>query len=326
MNRRAGQRGMALLTAVMLVALASILAVGIAFDSAMTARRAAGGFSVEQGLQLAAAAEGAAGWLLREDLRPRRGGNPSPTDHPGENWNARIPPVEIAPGITLEAQIDDEQGKFNLNTLIDAQGNRNQEAVQIFEWLLELQGLERKWAGLMVDWLDENINPESDGGEDNLYTLQDPPFRTANTTITTPSELMHLPGFDREMYLRLLPHVTALPPMANRINRCFATPALLDAIESAYTGTLTETWTRQDPQTFAQSRQGGCYPPLQAIVGGISNATAKQQAENLLVDRTTYFRLRTWVTIGTTRFALYSLLERDPSGEVRPLLRTFGTE
>jgi hypothetical protein len=38
-----------------------------------------------------------------------------------------------------------------------------------------------------------------------------------------------------------------------------------------------------------------------------------------------YFRLRSIITIGTSRFTLYSLLyNRD--GQVRPILRTFGTE
>jgi hypothetical protein len=39
-----------------------------------------------------------------------------------------------------------------------------------------------------------------------------------------------------------------------------------------------------------------------------------------------YFRLRTWITIGTTRFTLYSLIEQDAGGQIRPILRTLGTE
>lgn len=52
----------------------------------------------------------------------------------------------------------------------------------------------------------------------------------------------------------------------------------------------------------------------------------KQDIDKRVAEKTSYFRLYSWVSIGTTRFALYSLLHRDGSGQVRPVLRTFGTE
>jgi hypothetical protein len=38
-----------------------------------------------------------------------------------------------------------------------------------------------------------------------------------------------------------------------------------------------------------------------------------------------YFRLTVRVTIGTYSLTMYSLLLRDSSGQVRPLIRTFGS-
>ena len=38
-----------------------------------------------------------------------------------------------------------------------------------------------------------------------------------------------------------------------------------------------------------------------------------------------YFRLTVRVTIGTYSLTMYSLLQRDSSGRVRPLIRTFGS-
>ena len=43
-------------------------------------------------------------------------------------------------------------------------------------------------------------------------------------------------------------------------------------------------------------------------------------------EKSSYFRLHSFIGIGTARFALYSLLKRDPDGQVRPVLRTLGTE
>jgi hypothetical protein len=53
---------------------------------------------------------------------------------------------------------------------------------------------------------------------------------------------------------------------------------------------------------------------------------SKVIGSNFLGATTQYFRLRSFITIGTARFTLYSLLYRDTSGQLRPILRTFGTE
>jgi hypothetical protein len=47
---------------------------------------------------------------------------------------------------------------------------------------------------------------------------------------------------------------------------------------------------------------------------------------NRIGDSSFYFRLRSYITIGTTRLTLYSLIHRDPGGQIRPILRTFGTD
>ncbi|NIW24495.1 MAG: general secretion pathway protein GspK, partial [Gammaproteobacteria bacterium] len=40
---------------------------------------------------------------------------------------------------------------------------------------------------------------------------EDPPYRTPNTVISTPSELMANAGFDAELFRVISPYVTALP-------------------------------------------------------------------------------------------------------------------
>ena len=51
-----------------------------------------------------------------------------------------------------------------------------------------------------------------------------------------------------------------------------------------------------------------------------------QKIASRVSDNSRFFRLRSWITIGTTRFTLYSLINRDDGGQIRPILRTFGTE
>jgi general secretion pathway protein K len=313
MSLRSSQRGVAMITALILVALATVVAVAIAFDSSMTARRAVATFSMEQGLQLGQGAEALAAYALRED----RNGE----DTPADSWNQHYGPVEIVPEVSLEAQLYDEQGKFNLNTLLLKDGTPDPEAVAVFKRLLELSDVETRWAGFLLDWLDENVLPEADGGEDSLYSSQMPPYRTANRTLTSVSELLQLPGLDRARYQRLLPHLTALPPEADHINVCAADPIVLDALNALSTSNRNNVeYSRMTAEEFASNRSKGCYPPRATL------AANEPAIDKRIADRSSYFQLHSWVRIGTARFALYSLMYRDGNGQARPIARSFGTE
>jgi general secretion pathway protein K len=327
------QRGIALLTAIVLVALATVLAVSIAFGTAMTARRGASVFTVEQGLQFGGAAEELAAIAIQEASGSTSG--PAPEDHPGSSWARTYPPTELAPDVVVEAQLTDESGKFNLNTLVNGGGEPDEDAIEIFERLLEKLDISPSFARLAADWIDTET---SGMGEDGVYTLKRPGHRTPNSWITTPSELMSLPNFARDDYNRLLPHVTALPPdaapPANAINVCFASAQLLDAIEGTFMQQRSDTWS-SDPEKLKQGRSAGCFPEIALLASQPSPALTPDRLQALtrrLTTQTTYFRLQTWVSIGTTRFALYSLLRRSStgpnpgSGPVSVVYRTFGTE
>lgn len=313
---RARQRGVALLTAVVLVALATTIAVAIGFSSAMTARRSTATFSVEQGLLFAEGAEALATYVLKQD------GNRA-EDSYAEFWTKPYGPVEIAPEISLEAVILDEQGRFNLNTLLNDQGMPDEDSLAVFQRLLELLELEPRWAPLLVDWLDDNVLPESEGGEDSLYAAQSPAYRTANLTITSITELLQLPGFGRERYLKLAPYVTALPPEARTINICMASGVVLDALNALSEKQRNAVeYSAMDPKQLTDSRARACFPAKNTLLTNIGGAKIATR----ISTTTDYFRLHTLISIGTTRFALYSLLQRDASGQIRPILRTFGTE
>jgi len=306
-------RGIALLLAILLVAIATILAAAIGYASAMSARRAAATIAFDEGLLVGQAAEALAAYGLRADLRAG-----AEYDYPGEAWAKPVGPIEIAPGVQLEASLEDVSGRFNLNSLVGSDGVTDPESVLIFSRLLQMVGLEPKWAQLMADWIDTDSEPGfPDGAEDNFYTAQNPPYRTPNELITSSSELLALPGFGRDRYLKIAPYVTALPQDAF-INICSASGYLLDAMIEG----------RQefgsDPQRLANERQSACFPKLTDYVAAFSGDTAGFSKISKRIKMTSqYFRLTSIVSIGTAQFALYSLLLRDPSGQVRPIQRSF---
>lgn len=306
------QRGIALLVAILLVALGTILAAAIAYENAMTFRRGGATFAFDQALLVQEGAEAVAAYGLRLAQRS----DPQHT-YASEGWSQAVGPYEFAPGVMLTAQLEDLQGRFNLNNLVQEDGTPDPVEVTAFQQLLVLLGLEPKWAGYMIDWIDRDIVPSvPDGAEDSVYMGQTPPYRTPNRYITSASELLALPGFGPDRYRTLAPFVTALP-YGVKLNVCTAKGPVLDAF-------LGHGDFSSDIPGLAKNRAAAtsCFPMLSDYQAAADPATWKNIAPKLQMT-SSYFRLTSLVTIGSTEFNLYSLLMQDQTGQVRPILRSF---
>ena len=308
------QRGVALIMAVLIVALATILAVNVTFRGMVDQRRAANLFALDQGFEVALGAEAWAADILRKDAQD------SQTDHYGEIWAKSLSALPIDEGVgTVEGRIEDMQGRFNLNNLVFSDGTTNETAVKQLERMLGMLDIEPTWATAMADWIDSDVQPGfPDGAEDSVYTGLDPPHLAANMPITRASELMVLPEFGADRFRRLQPYITALP-VGTRLNVCTAPGIVLDSLsESQRQFSL-------DPEDLAKRRMEACFPTLDDLRGTLDQAEY-EQIKDTLSESSTYFRTTVWVTIGTTQFTLYSLLARGGAGTVRPVLRSFGAE
>jgi general secretion pathway protein K len=308
------QRGVALIMAVLIVALATILAVNVTFRGMVDQRRSANLFALDQGYEVALGAEAWAADILRQDAQD------SQTDHLGEIWAKSLPALPIDEGVgTVQGRLEDMQGRFNLNNLVFADGTANDKAIKQLERMLSMLDIEPAWATAIADWIDADTQPGfPDGAEDSAYTGMDPPHLTANMPITRASELMVLPEFGVERFRRLQPYVTALP-VGTKLNVCTAPGIVLDALSEAQ---------RQfslNPEDLAGRRKDACFPTLEDLRGTLDQAEY-DQIKDTLSESSTYFRSTVWVTIGTTQFTLYSLLARGGGGSVRSVLRSFGAE
>ncbi len=314
------QRGVALIIALVVVALATMLATRIGASGARDQRRAATLLAQQQAFQIALGAEALAAEVFKLDSE--RGGAQG-RDSLDEPWATPIGALPFEGG-AVTPRVEDMQARFNVNNLVQADRNtRNDVAYEQFRRLLESLQLEPKWADLMVDWIDENtIATSSDGAEDGVYTGQQPPYRAANRWITSTSELLALPGFGPQRYRVLQPYVAALPN-GTKLNVCTAPGAILDSLAPGMNAF------GQDPKFLAQNREKGCFPYRNDVESAIAATNVDPQVQaairNTLDERSTYFRVTSFVSIGTTQFTLYSLLERNGGG-ARAVLRSFGTE
>jgi general secretion pathway protein K len=310
---RRRQRGIALLVAILLVALGTIIAAAMAYDNAMTARRAAASFDFDQALLVAEGAEALAAYGLQLTVSQS-----SQYIYPGQPWSQPLRPTEVVPGVMLQASLEDLQGRFNVNALVGTDGNTpNQGAIAAFQRLLTMLALDPKYADLLVDWIDKNTTPLPDGAEDSVYMEIDPPFRTPNLPITSTSELMALPGFTRADFNKLAPYIAALP-LGTKINLCSASPQVLDALSGVQQYSV-------NPAGFEQDRaaNGGCFPTPAQFLGVITNPALKQQLTPLVAQTSSWFRLTSFVGAGSTEFAIYTTLYLNQTHQVRPVMRSF---
>ncbi|HEY0942156.1 MAG TPA: type II secretion system minor pseudopilin GspK [Steroidobacter sp.] len=314
------ERGVALVMAVLIVALATILAAEVGFRSYLDQRRTLNTFSLDQSFEIALGGEAWASDALRRDKMQS-----SKTDDFTEEWATPIPPIPLEDvGGEFEGQLEDLQGRFNLNSLVifdnNGIGKIDPQAVERLQRLLEVLEIETKWAEMIADWIDSDTNATGfDGAEDPVYTNLSPPYRTANMPITRASELLALPDFGPERYRKLAPFVTALPADVRTINLCTASPELLDALVE---GSRQFTLARDNAK---ETRAQRCFPNKQEFEAGL-NPKQKQELADIVGVTSNYFLATIWVTLGTQRFTLYSLLYRnDGANQVRPILRSYGT-
>ncbi len=107
-----GQRGVALITAVLVVAIAAIIATSIMGRQNFDTQRTANIIHRDQAIAYALGAEHWAGVELTRDAQANN------YDHLQENWAYELPPLPIDGGY-ITGRVQDLQGRFNLNSVLD---------------------------------------------------------------------------------------------------------------------------------------------------------------------------------------------------------------
>lgn len=306
MMRRGRNRGVALITAMLITAIAALVAANLAWDNELDIRRTMVLLYHEQAVQIALGAESWVAGILQQDLQD------SETDHLGEIWALEIPGFPIEGGEVTGA-IEDLQGRFNVNNLIDDNGEVEAESLERFRRLLTALGLDPRLAGIAADWLDSNVDASfPDGAEDPIYTGILPPYRSANQSLTSASEFAALDGMDRDSFLILSPHITALPGRTN-VNVNTATAAMLRSLD--------ENMSEADVEGLIAERETAGFGDIQTAFSTL----VTPEVLNTLGESSNYFQLKVVVRIDTVRVTLYSVLQRGSQGSVTPILRSLGT-
>lgn len=294
---RGQQRGVALITAILVVTIATIAATAMAVSHQIALHRA-------QTLQ-----ESEMGWWYIEGVEQwvmtilQRDAETTEYDSLDEPWAQPVDYLPVDEGV-LRGRLEDLQGRFNLNNLASVDAEAQARYAGHFQRLFVLLGAGTDFEAVAVtsvirDWVDKDQEPTGfDGAEETEYLGFSPPYRTADRPMVDVGELMAVKGMTREIYELLRPHVTALPVVGSHINVNTATePVLLSLVETP----------GPELTDFLESRGELPLQDVSAIEAGL-NVDAPPIDVN-----SQFFGLESEALIGSSRVGLYHLIYR-PTG------------
>ena len=308
-----GQRGIALLTVLLVVFLASLTAVALASLQQIAIRRSAVLLHQQQAKLYTLGAEQWAIAILQRDRKA------SETDHFDESW-ASLPAVLTVANGKLSNKLYDLQGRFNLNSLIHIDSETDtvsvdQQQLKLLQGLLEKLDLDPGIAQAIADWIDpdqEILFP--DGAEDGDYMGYSPAYLTANQAFQSVTELRLIKGVDKAIYDDLAPYVSALPE-TEPLNINTAPDVVLAALTeqaAANVGSISQR--RREP-----------YDSVESFLQDTGLTEAEISPAKLSVS-SRYFMLSAQAEVGDSRAMLSSVLYRPDNGRIRVVMRSFGAE
>jgi len=331
---RRQQKGIALITALLIVTLATTAAIAITSELQIEIRRNGNILHHDQAYVYALAAEDFARYGLKLDH------DASKIDHLNELWHI-IPVAEEIEGGTLTGKLEDLQGLFNLNNLANKKAIDKERFLRILKNLELTNEESSQVTGSLLDWMDADQTSElAYGAEDDYYqglSAPDRAYLASNQLLSHLSELRLIKGFSNEVLLKmrlipavdtetgeLLPPVFTVLPEYTDININTAPVEVLKSLDIKITDeTAQQIITRRDGAVL----DGGDVTPFESaddFKKYLSSIAVKDVNIESLTVNTDYFLLNAKTTIGQTQMNLYSLLKRNNKGISTVISRSQG--
>ena len=312
MRFASSQKGVALITALLIVALATVISVEISKHLQLDIRRTGNLIASDQALLYMMTAESWSRRILRDDRQDNT------YDHLDEGWATEIPPIPVEGG-TISGKLTDLQGCFNLNSLV-LNDQPNPAAQQIFTRLMQRLATPTgtNLSQAVIDWLDSNlINLNPDGAEDNYYLNLEKPYHSANSPIYSVSELRLIKGFENdEIIQQTRDWLCAFGPAADMKINVNTAPA--EVLESLAANMNTAT-----VKQIIDQRKDDPSDTMPNFLGTY-NLTNLIKDRSQLTISSEYFLLETEARIGQAVTLMYSIIHRNDDGSTQVLARSQG--
>lgn len=210
-SKRNKQRGVALITVLLVFAIATLIASKIIIGKVLDVQRTAGMINRTQAYYYAVAAEELTILALEENASADADPDNSPQgDHLEEFWALGPIPFEIDNIGAVLVQIIDLNRYYNINNLIQSDGKVSLHELNRFKDLLIELNLDESIADNLADWLDSNDSEQGYQSEKDGYLNEEPGYLPANRMLSDVSELRLVRGFTPEVMNLLKGHITVV--------------------------------------------------------------------------------------------------------------------
>jgi len=305
MKTHSSQRGIALLTAILVLTLAVIAATSIASNHHLSIKRTE---NVVFGSQVWSYLHGGEAWakvVLARDIDDNNG-----YDHASEAWATELPALPL-PGGYISGKIEDEQGKINVNNLV-AGAEPDVLTRTRLETLFALREHDPTLVQAIIDWMDPDVEAiPPNGAEDDYYTGLEYPYLTANQPMQHISELRLIKGITQEIYEDISPFLTALPSnTAVNVNTAKA-DVLAAIVPDLGIEAAKNIIKERDEEAFDNVQAFISHPLLQGI-------TVNPQA---LSTESSFFTLSSEIKVGNSFIKNKSLMNRVSNSNISVISR-----
>jgi len=302
------QRGVALISVLLIVVIATVLSVSMIRNQNLTIHKARNVSDQSQAKQYAIGGEELARQILWQDTD-----NSPDVDHLQEDWAAEDLIFDFEHG-EVAVRIEDLQGRFNINSLM-MPGNAGQQAKVRFSQLLLHVGLDTMYIDRAIDWMDKDIAARPLGAEDYAYLGLDRPYRTGGQMLVDTTELRLLLDMDAESFDLLLPFVSAIPDASASLNVNTAPPEVLQIVSDRLTSDMS-----QDILIERDTQEG--YKMVTEFLQSTYVAGMDIAAEGLGVQ-SSFFEIRIRARYLERNAYLTSIVQRGADGSMRVIYRNF---
>jgi len=344
-------RGVALVTALLIVSLATIMAVSLMSRQYLDVRRTGNIMLSDQAYLYSLAMENFAGQLLAYYRDKGQSEFDNRADFEAALLQFSAFPVD---GGTVSVNVSYPEAMFNVNSLIKEDGSPDEKQRMRYRRLLtsvieDLGSVDASVDNLvdaLIDWIDPNQETHG-GAEDGTYESKDVPYKTADRMMSSISELRLVEGYshellygfpgdeDNEPIAGLLSYVTALPDRNTKLNvnlvteakQFFALSTHID--EDMSEGLVVDDAPYENVADFKGSEifdsVDDTDPPAQQ--GGESDRDELySDISDMYSVQSHYFLLRGVATVGQARIDLNSLIYVAENGKkLEVISRSIGT-
>ncbi len=300
-----GERGIALLAAMMGIALMTIIVMDFATSAAMGHLTAANVANDLRAHYLARSGVNVGVAILAQDGR-----NDSDTDEPidslGDQWAMPFPPIPVDGGSIAMSIVDDAR-KLCINRVINpSDGSIDLSFVATLERLFAILDVPPEVLPSIIDWIDPN-GDESPGGAEMVYYLAlQPPYAPRNGPMPTIGDLRMVRGVNEATFFKLRQFLTAAPEL--RVNANTAPPEVLASLLPELTSNQAMV------KDIIAARQLRPFAKVTDVANLPGLAGVGTKLTSLLTTRSDYFTIAAMGNFAGARKMVYATFHRQDNG------------